>query len=237
MGMRCSRAIRRPALHAGRRGMLRRPVDVAVDFHRMEGCGKIKNMPVMIKSKYERSTCAFNSPATARRTVAGSRPCLAAILATRRNRKAAVTAILQCQTGNRPKGYPAAWSGPPGKAARAHAKKKTRDDSRFPVRPEKISGRWDHAASLQVSGDVLCQGGRIIVAGTAGHLLESKYDSGHRQGPAGGLPATLLADFSGHPAGMGRPPDYGGGSAGPLEARPQAALRMRVMPESDSGPA
>ena len=47
--------------------MPRRPVDVAVDFHRMGGCGKIKNMLFMIKSKYERGTCTFNPPATGRR--------------------------------------------------------------------------------------------------------------------------------------------------------------------------
>ena len=73
------------------------------------------------------------------------------------------------------------------------------------------------------------------MAGTAGHLLESKYGSGHGQGSAVGLPVMLLADFSGHPARMGRPPDYVGGSAGPREARPQAAPRMMLVPESDPG--
>lgn len=73
------------------------------------------------------------------------------------------------------------------------------------------------------------------MAGTAGHLQERRYGSGHRQGPTVGLPVMLLADFSEHLAGMGRPPDSGWGSAGPREACPQAAPRMMLVPESDPG--
>ena len=46
---------------------------------------------------------------------------------------AAVTAILERQTGSRPEGCLIAWLGPPGIAAQVHAKKKDRGgDSRLP---------------------------------------------------------------------------------------------------------
>ncbi len=99
MNIRCDRVLRRSVLHARRRGMLRRPVDVAIDFHKIGRYDKIKNMLFMIKSKYERGTCTFNSLATAHCTVAGSRLCLAAILATRGDQKADLVSRLldKCQ--------------------------------------------------------------------------------------------------------------------------------------------
>ena len=65
MNIRCDRAIRRSVLHARRWGMLRHPVNVAVDFHRIGRYDKIKNILFMVKSKYERGICTFNSLATA----------------------------------------------------------------------------------------------------------------------------------------------------------------------------
>ena len=69
-------------------GRLRRPVNVAVDLHEIGRYDRIKNMLFMIKPKYENGACAFNSLATAHCMVAGSRLCLAAILATRGDQKA-----------------------------------------------------------------------------------------------------------------------------------------------------
>ena len=99
MNARCDEAIMRTVWQARKRGMLRRPVNVAVDFHKIGRYDRIKNMLFMIKSKYENGTCTFNSLATAHCTVAGSMLCLAAILATRGDQKAVLMARLlgKCQ--------------------------------------------------------------------------------------------------------------------------------------------
>ena len=94
MNVRCDETIMRTVRQARRRGMLRRPVNVAIDFHKIGRYDRIKNMLFMVKSKYENGTCTFNSLATAHCTVAGSRLCLAAILATRGDQKAVLVARL-----------------------------------------------------------------------------------------------------------------------------------------------
>lgn len=94
MNVRCDETIMRTVRQARRRGMLRRPVNVAIDFHKIGRYDRVKNMLFMIKSKYENGTCTFNSLATAHCTVAGSRLCLASILATRGDQKAVLVARL-----------------------------------------------------------------------------------------------------------------------------------------------
>ena len=61
---RCIRMIRRSVKRMRRRGMFRKPVDIAIDFHDVGRYDKNPHMKFMRYSRYKNGTCLFNTLAS-----------------------------------------------------------------------------------------------------------------------------------------------------------------------------
>ena len=70
---RCSRMVTRAMLQARRRGMLRRPIDVAIDEHDIPSYAKVMNMAYVVFSRYKKGTKKFHRLATLHWMVEGRR--------------------------------------------------------------------------------------------------------------------------------------------------------------------
>lgn len=94
MLIRCGHMIRCSVAQMRRRGMLRGPVDVAIDMHKIGRYDKSPSMTNMIKSKYKDGTCNFNCLATVQCVIDGSRATLGTILVNRGDFKTDVVSRL-----------------------------------------------------------------------------------------------------------------------------------------------
>ena len=70
---RCSRMVTRSMLQARRRGMLRHPIDVAIDEHDMPSYARAMNMAYAVFSRYKKGTKKFHRLATLHCVVDGHR--------------------------------------------------------------------------------------------------------------------------------------------------------------------
>ena len=70
---RCSRMVTRSMLQARRHGMLRRPIDVAIDEHDIPSYAKVMNMAYAVFSRYKKGTKKFHRLATLHCVVDGHR--------------------------------------------------------------------------------------------------------------------------------------------------------------------
>ena len=91
---RCRRMLRRTVLHAKRRGMLRRPVVVAIDEHDIPFHAKIMRMKYAIFSRGKKGTIRFNRMITVFCVVDGQRFTLDAEVVRRKSEQAAVVGRL-----------------------------------------------------------------------------------------------------------------------------------------------
>ena len=92
--IRCGHMIRRSVARMRCRGMLRRPVDMAIDMHKIGRYDKSPSMTNMIKSKYKDETCNFNCLAIVQCVIDGSRAALSTILVNRGDFKTDVVSRL-----------------------------------------------------------------------------------------------------------------------------------------------
>ena len=83
MLIRCLKMVDRTVMRMKRHGMLRMPVDVAIDKHTIPRYDKMYNMLNIITSKFNNGTYHFNCLATINCTVKGSRALLGAVLVRR----------------------------------------------------------------------------------------------------------------------------------------------------------
>ena len=83
VGIRCLKMADRTVMRMKRHGMLRVPVDVAIDKHTIPRYDKTYNMLNIITSKFKSGTYHFNCLATINCTVEGSRAFLGATIVRR----------------------------------------------------------------------------------------------------------------------------------------------------------
>ena len=96
----CSRMIARSVKRLRRHGLLRGPVDVAMDFHDVCRYDKDSDMKFMIYSEYKNGTHLFNTLASVHCVTEGARACLGVLVRTRETFPADAVAALLDMCGN-----------------------------------------------------------------------------------------------------------------------------------------
>ena len=91
---RCDRMIRRSVKRLRRHGLLRKPVEPAIDFHDICRYDKNPNMKFMRHSRYKSGTRLFSTLATVHCVTGQSRACPGALLRTAETPKAEMVAAL-----------------------------------------------------------------------------------------------------------------------------------------------
>ena len=100
MLVRCTHMIARSVRRLKRHGLLREPVDIAIDFHDICRYDKDPNMKFMRHSKHKNGTHLFNTLASVHCVTEGCRACLGVLVRTRETFPADAVAALLDMCGN-----------------------------------------------------------------------------------------------------------------------------------------